>query len=68
MPFLNRKEQTLIKAINTDKELSYDQRRNLVEEINYNARLRQDGYRGIVREFLHAHAAFNSDKVLLKLK
>lgn len=56
MAFLTRKEQSLIKMINTNTNLKPSQKRVYVNQINYNARLRQDGYRPATREFIQAMA------------
>ena len=56
MAFLTRKEQSLIKMINTNTNLKPSQKRGYVNQINYNARLRQDGYRPATREFIQAMA------------
>lgn len=56
MAFLTRKEQSLIKLINTNTSLQTAKKRGYVNQINYNARLRQDGYRPATREFIQAMA------------
>ncbi len=67
MAFLTKKEQTVIKLIKANDKLNADDRTNMVHAINYNARLRQDGYRMPVREFIQAMANHNSEKILRKV-
>ncbi len=62
--FLTKKEQTLIKLLNANTALKATERNKMIDEIKYKARLRKDGYKRHVREFLQALAAHNSNKIL----
>jgi hypothetical protein len=64
MAFLNKKELSLIKLINSDEKLSATKRTELVQKINYNARLRSDRFRLPVKEFIQAMAVHQSNKIL----
>jgi len=62
--FLTKKEQTLINLINSNTSITAAKRDELVNDVKYKARLRKDGYKRPVREFLQALAAYNSGKIL----
>ena len=68
MAFLTKKEQSLIKVINTNPKLTPAERKKMVQQINHNANLRQQGWRMPVREFIQAMANHQSNTLLLKLK
>lgn len=67
MAFLTKKEQAVIREINNNEKLLPAERLKLVQNINYTARLRQDGYRLPVREFIRELANFQSDNILKSL-
>lgn len=67
MAFLTKKEQTVIRLINAKEALKPTDREVMVHNISYNARLRQDGHRMPVREFIQAMADHNSEKVLRRI-
>ncbi|KQC02083.1 hypothetical protein [Pedobacter sp. Hv1] len=52
MSFLTKKETAMISAVNASNSMLLDQRKELIENIKYNARLRSDGYRRPVKIFL----------------
>lgn len=68
MAFLTRKEQSLIKMINTNASLQPAQKRGYVNHINYNARLRQDGYRPATREFIQAMANHGVETIFKEVR
>jgi hypothetical protein len=68
MAFLTKKELSLIRLVKSNEKLTQDQRTAMVQEINYNARLRQDGYRLPVREFIQVLANYGIEKMLKSIK
>ena len=68
MAFLTKKEQTVIKVIKTTDKLPADKQVKMVHTITFNASVRQAGHRLPVREFIHALADYNTDKILSAIK
>ena len=68
MAFLTKKEQTVIKAIKTTNKLKADDQVKMVHAITFNATVRQAGHRMPVREFLHAMAEHNTNRILKNIQ
>lgn len=68
MAFLTKKEQSLIRAINSKADLSSADKTQMVQQISYNARLRGDGFRKPVKEFFQAIALHENSKLIIKVK
>jgi len=66
--FLTKKEQLLINLIKVNSDLSPTEKERLIEEVNYVARLRQDGYRKPVRIFLTVLSNMKTDRLALSLR
>jgi hypothetical protein len=67
MAFLNKKEQTVVNAINVNEKLTPLKKSELINTIRYNARLRQDRYRPGVKVFLSALSTHQTNKVFKTL-
>lgn len=64
MAFLTKKELSLIRLIKANNKLTPEAKSQHIDQINYNARLRQDGYRLPVREFIQAMANHGCNTIL----
>lgn len=64
MAFLTKKELSLIRLIKASNKLTPTDKKNHINQINYNARLRQDGYRLPVREFIQAMVNHGTNNIL----
>lgn len=63
MAFLSKKEFSLINMINASKNVSDKAKKEAVAQVNYNARLRSDGYRKPVKIFLNVISSYKNEKV-----
>lgn len=63
MAFLTKKEQSLIRAVKVNTALTQPEKTNMVQEINSNAALRQEGWRLPVREFIQALTEHEVNKI-----
>lgn len=64
MPFLNKKEQSLINVVNANTDLLPDQRKTVITEIKCNARLREEQYRPAVKVFLSVLSSFRTNQLI----
>lgn len=68
MAFLTKKELSLIRLINVSTNLTTEAKSKHIGQINYNAKLRQDGYRLPVREFVQAMAIHHVQTILKSIQ